>query len=175
MCCNTKVECVFEILFSQTDPTDSRIILYILMTNFIFKWRGNNIANLDSEKLQCWQTSWFSLCSRGVCPLSSSSPQPHDDYQEKHHQEWGLSFRTCKIGLEIWIQICNLALCKDVIWSLYSRLGDHSLYSHQPLRSVGKADFLRIKELCEESIRVLGESFLTSMHPEKKYHTKSFR
>jgi hypothetical protein len=32
-----------------------------------------------------------------------------------------------------------------------------SLYSQQPLKSVGKADFLRIKDLCEESIQVLGK------------------
>jgi hypothetical protein len=44
------------------------------------------------------------------------------------------------------------------MWNALLLDGCDSLYSQQPLKSVGKADFLRIKDLCEESIQVLGKS-----------------
>jgi hypothetical protein len=46
------------------------------------------------------------------------------------------------------------------MWNASLLDGCDSLYSQQPLKSVGKADFLRIKDLCEESIQVLGKPML---------------
>jgi hypothetical protein len=56
------------------------------------------------------------------------------------------------------------------MWNALLLDGCDSLYSQQPLKSVGKADFLRIKDLCEESIQVLGKSMFVfskkvSAHP----------